>query len=61
MLWIDKKINRTEATLVIYCITIIINSDYSYYASIGIPTLLRFIDSNAMYSGHIMASITQGS
>lgn len=52
ILWADKKINRTEAAFVLYC-------HYSYYASTGIPTLLTFLDSNAMYNGRTTASILQ--
>lgn len=52
VLWADKKINRTEAAFVLYC-------NYSYYAYTGIPNLLVFLDSTAIYDGRIMASITQ--
>lgn len=47
-----KKKTRTESAFVLYC-------DYSNYASTGIPTLLPFLDRDALYSGWVTARTAQ--
>lgn len=51
-LWVCKKKTKTESAFVLYC-------NYSNHASTGIPTLLPFLDRNAVFSGWITARTAQ--